>query len=157
MSRATPSNSLRVVLLIIVLAQLLIPLLHGHFGTPKQTGLHVHTALSGVVDSHSGFGRFVDHESLSHGHQDADHHDVGLTSAEPFAIGAEPAIEPLGFSLLLLAAAAVGVAALTLMLLAAMAFCAAKPRRAYCSPARPIQWRDRINRPPPSQAPPLFH
>ncbi|SDD84827.1 hypothetical protein SAMN05216345_11836 [Cupriavidus sp. YR651] len=142
-------------LLIIVLAQLLIPLLHGHFGTPKQTGLHVHTALSGVVNSHSDFG-FVDHESLSHGHQDAGHHGVGLTSSEPFAVGVEPAIEPLNLSSLLLAVAAVGVSALTLMLLAAMACCASASRRAYRLPPRPIQWRDRINRPPPSQAPPLF-
>jgi len=141
MSRATPSLSLRVVLLLIVLAQLLIPLLHGHFGTPKQTGLHVHSALSGTVDSHSGSAAARHHEAL--------------TSAEPFAVGVEPAIEPLALSPLLLAAAAVGVPALTLMLLAALACCAA-PRRACRRPSPPTRWRDRINRPPPSQAPPLF-
>ncbi|MBU69954.1 MAG: hypothetical protein CL858_31790 [Cupriavidus sp.] len=156
MLRATPSASLRVVLLIIVLAQLLIPLLHGHFGTPKQTGLHVHSAFSGMVDSHFGYGEFFNQEASSLGQQIAHDHGTGLKSAEPFAVGVEPAIEPLNLSSLILAAAAVGLSALTFMLLASMACCTAAARRVYCLPPPPPRWRDRINGPPPSQAPPLF-
>ena len=147
MTRATLSIPLRgALLLIIVLAQLLTPLLHGHFGTPTQTGLHVHTTPSRTVDSHS---RFV--AVPEHGH----HHLHAFTShREPFEVDVETAIGPLSFSLLLLAAAVPGASVLTFLLLAALAIYAT-PRRVWRPAPTCGRWSSRVSRPPPSQAPPL--
>ncbi|WP_349676321.1 hypothetical protein [Ralstonia sp. UBA689] len=140
-------------LLIIVLTQLLSPLLHGHLGTPKQTGLHVHASLSGAVDSHF--------QSLESSHARASSqavhaidHDWVLTSKEPFEVDVEPAIGPKDLSTFLWAAVGPGVSALTFLLLTALA-CAAISRRAFRPAPVRARWRDRINRPPPAQAPPL--
>ena len=144
MSRASLSVSLRaVMLLIIVLMQLLSPLLHGHLGTPKQAGLHVHTALSVAVDSHFQSTSFVGG------------HDWVLTNPEPFEVDVEPAICPVDLTALLCAASAAGISALTFFLLAALA-CASVSRAAYRPAPIRARWRDRINRPPPAQAPPLL-
>ena len=130
-------------LLIIVLMQLLSPLLHGHLGTPKQAGLHVHTALSVAVDSHFQSTSFVGG------------HDWVLTNPEPFEVDVEPAIGPVDLTALLCAASAAGISALTFFLLAALA-CASVSRAAYRPAPIRARWRDRINRPPPAQAPPLL-
>ncbi|AVA35250.1 hypothetical protein C3Z06_17635 [Cupriavidus metallidurans] len=144
MTRATASIPLRgALLLIIVLAQLLTPLLHGHIGTPNQTGLHVHTSPSRSFDS----------ESLS-GHGDHHRHAFG-SHREPFEVDVETAIGPLSFSLLLQAAAVLGASVLTFVLLAALAVYIT-PRRAW-RPASPRgRWSSRVGWPPPAQAPPIF-
>ena len=155
MSRASLSVSLRaVMLLIIVMTQLLSPLLHGHLGTPRQAGLHVHTALSVAVDSH------FQSTSGVQGHPAAvvdavAPHDWVLTSQEPFEIDVEPALGPVDLAALFWAASAAAVSALTFFLLAALA-CAAVSRPAYRPAPVRARWRDRINRPPPAHAPPLF-
>ncbi|MCT7314176.1 hypothetical protein N5J06_24670 [Ralstonia sp. CHL-2022] len=140
-------------LLTIVLMQLLSPLLHGHLGTPKQFGLHVHTALPGAVDSHL--------QSISFAHRPSEEasvassfHDWALTSQEPFEVDVEPAIGPAELGAFLWAAAAPGVSALTFLLLAALALAALLRPTYRPTPVR-ARWRDRINRPPPAQAPPL--
>lgn len=154
MLRATPSVSLRAVLLLaIVLAQLLSPLLHGHLGTPKQVGLHVHTALSGAVDSHSHSHGFFHHQA-SYREADAVGHDLVLTCKEPFEVDVEPAISPMDLTAFLWTAAGPGVSALTFILLAALA-CSAVSRPAFRPAPIRARWRDRISRPPPAQAPPL--
>lgn len=146
-TRATLSIPLRgALLLIIVLAQLLTPLLHGHIGTPTQTGLHVHTTPSWPVDSHSRFEAL-----LGHGH----HHHAIASHREPFEVDVETAIEPLSFSLLLQAAAVLGVSVLTFLLLEALALHAI-PLRLWRPAPRCSRWSSRVSRPPPSQAPPLY-
>ena len=154
MSRASPSVSLRaVVLLVVVLTQLLSPLLHGHLGTPKQAGLHVHTAFPAAVDSHF--------RSLDFSHREASvqevnvfDHDLALTSREPFEIDVEPAISPFDLAAFLLAAGPVA-SVLTFILLAALACCAVLRPAFRPAPIR-ARWRDQGSRPPPAQAPPLF-
>ncbi|KWR88346.1 hypothetical protein RM96_20215 [Cupriavidus sp. IDO] len=154
MPRATASISLRaIMLLVIVLTQLLSPLLHGHLGTPKQTGLHVHTALSGTVDSHFQSLDSSRHQASSL-EVDAADHDLALTSKEPFEVDVELAIGPLELAAFLLAAGP-AVSALTFILLAALA-CSTRSRPAFRPAPIRARWRDRINRPPPAQAPPLF-
>lgn len=155
MSRASLSVSLRaVMLLIIVLMQLLSPLLHGHLGTPKQAGLHVHTALSVAVDSHFQSTSFANRH-LATAPDVVGGHDWVLTSPEPFEVDVEPAIGPVDLTALLCAASAAGISALTFFLLAALA-CASVSRAAYRPAPIRARWRDRINRPPPAQAPPLL-
>ena len=155
MSRASLSVSLRAaMLLIIVMMQLLSPLLHGHLGTPKQAGLHVHTALPVAADSHFQSTSFADR------HRSASPDAVGgpdwvLTSQEPFEVDVEPAISSVELTALLCAASAAGVSALTFFLLAALA-CASVSRPAYRPAPVRARWRHRINRPPPAQAPPLL-
>jgi hypothetical protein len=154
MSRATASLSLRAMLLLtIVLMQLLSPLLHGHLGTPKQSGLHVHTALPAAVDSHFQSVSFA-HRPPAIAEVAPRLHDWALTSQEPFEVDVEPAIGPADLAAFLWAAAAAGVSALTFLLLAALAG-AAVLRPAYQPAPVRARWRDRINRPPPAQAPPL--
>ncbi|MCP1170873.1 MAG: hypothetical protein ACTHNO_12775 [Ralstonia sp.] len=140
-------------LLTIVLMQLLSPLLHGHLGTPKQFGLHVHTAVPAAVDSHFQSVAFA-HRPLIEESAVAGRHDLTLTSQEPFEVDVEPAIGPADLGAFLWAAAAPGVSALTFLLLAALAL-AAVLRPAYRPTPVRARWRDRINRPPPAQAPPL--
>lgn len=67
-------------LLLIMVAQLLIPLLHSHFGTPNQAGLHIHAAPSRVADSH--FHLFVAHGSFT---------DVDEDHVEPFEVDVQDA------------------------------------------------------------------
>lgn len=155
MSRATLSVSLRAaMLLLIMVMQLLSPLLHGHLGTPRQTGLHVHTALSGAVDSHFSTLEYSHHQTLAL-NRDAVDHDLSLTCKEPFEVDVEPAISPLELAAFLLAASGPGVSALTFILLAALA-CCARSRPAFQPAPIRARWRDRINRPSPAQAPPRF-
>ncbi|WP_260392988.1 hypothetical protein [Ralstonia sp. SET104] len=154
MPRATASISLRAMLLLtIVLMQLLSPLLHGHLGTPKQSGLHVHAALPAAVDSHFQFTSFA-HRSPSDESVWTGLHDWALTSHEPFEVDVEPAIGPAKLAAFLWAASAAGVSALTFLLLAALAG-AAVLRPAYRPTPVRARSRDRVNRPPPAQAPPL--
>ncbi|WP_315862372.1 hypothetical protein [Ralstonia soli] len=141
-------------LLIIVLAQLLSPLLHGHLGTPKQAGLHVHTALPVAADSHFQSTLFG-HGRLSAELNAIGDHDWVLTSQEPFEVDVELAIGPADLAAFLWAASSAGISALTFFLLAALA-CAGALRPAYRPAPMRARWRDRINRPPPAQAPPLL-
>lgn len=139
-------------LLTIVLMQLLSPLLHGHLGTPKQFGLHVHTAVPAAVDSHFQSAAFAQRPLIEES-AGAGRHDWALTSQEPFEVDVEPAIGPADPGAFLWAATAPGVSALTFLLLAALAL-AAVLRSAYRPTPVRARWRDRINRPPPAQAPP---
>ncbi|MGC5887297.1 hypothetical protein [Ralstonia pseudosolanacearum] len=141
-------------LLTIVLMQLLSPLLHGHLGTPKQSGLHVHTALPAAVDSHFQSISFA-YRPPAEESTTSYLHDWALTSQEPFEVDVEPAIGPADLAAFLWVAAVAGVAALTFLLLAALAG-AAVLRPAYRPAPILARWRDRINRPPPAQAPPLL-
>jgi len=150
MSNAMTSISLRGgMLLIIVSAQLLTPLLHGHIGIPKQTGLHMHVGLSGTADS-----QFRSHDA-SNGSLDGLHVAGSQLNAEPVEVDVEPAIGPLALAVPILAVAVLGVSALTFMLLAALARCATPLRAFYSAPVR-ARWRKHISRPPLAQAPPLF-
>jgi len=147
MTRATLSIPLRgALLLIIVLAQLLTPLLHGHIGTPTQTGLHVHTTPSRTVDSHSRFELLP-----GHGH----HHHAFAGHREPFEIDVETGIGPLSFSMLLQAAAVLGASVLTFLLLEALAV-HSMPRQPWRPAPRCARWSSRVSRLPPAQAPPLY-
>ncbi|WP_316666969.1 hypothetical protein [Ralstonia psammae] len=142
-------------LLTIVLMQLLSPLLHGHLGTPKQFGLHVHTALPAAVDSHfqsTSFG----HRPPTEDSAETSPHDWAVKSQEPFEVDVEPAIGPAELAAFLWAASAAGVSPLTFLLLAALA-CASVSRPAPRPTPLRARWRDRINRPPPAQAPPLLY
>ncbi len=147
MTRATASIPLRgALLLIIVLAQLLTPLLHGHIGTPNQTGLHVHTTPSWTVDSHSRF-------EMSHGHEH--YHHALAAHREPFEVDVETAIGPFSFSLLLQAAAVLGASVLTFLLWAALAVYVT-PRRVWRRVSPCGRWSSRVGWPPPAQAPPVL-
>jgi hypothetical protein len=147
MTRATLSVPLRgALLLIIVLAQLLTPLLHGHIGTPTQTGLHVHTTPSRSVDSHSRFELLPGHEH---------HHHAFASHREPFEVDVETGIGPASFTLLLLAAAVLGASVLTFLLREALAV-HAMPRPRWRAVPRCGRWSSRVSRPPPAQAPPLY-
>ncbi len=133
------------VLLFIMVAQLLIPLLHGHFGTPNQAGLHVHAMPSRGADSHF---LCAARDSLSEQQKDS-------LQAEPFEVDVQAALQPLDtFPMPLLAV--VGLALLTMGLRAARMRCVA-PRlmpRLYPPPRIP-RWRGRVIKPSPSRAPPL--
>ena len=141
MSRARWRLSLRgAALLLIVVAQLLIPLLHGHFGTPNQAGLHVHVAPSKTADSHF--------HSLAHTAHDQGLHDDG----EPFEVDVQGALQPLNPLPLL---AAVGLALLTFGLRAAqMRSIAPRPAPRIAPTPPPVRWRGVAVRPFAAQAPP---
>lgn len=148
MSRAIQRLSLRSALLLLIMAaQLLIPLLHGHFGTPNQSGLHVHTTPSRIADSH--FHLFTGHDSRSD-------HPAPQAQAEPFEVDVQNALQPLD----LLAApllAIIGLALLTWGLRASRMRCiAARPVPRPKPVHRLWPWRGRIIRPSPAQAPPQF-
>ncbi|WP_280191757.1 hypothetical protein [Delftia sp. PS-11] len=151
MSRAIREIPLRsaVLLLLIMVAQLLAPLLHSHFGTPNRDGLHVHAAPSRVADSH--FHLFTAHGTLGD-----EHSSHALPSdAEPFEVDVQDALQPLDL-LALPAMALIGLALLTLGLRAARMRCSAprptpSPEPLRLSPC----WRGRVIRPSPAQAPPL--
>ncbi|WP_027015493.1 hypothetical protein [Comamonas composti] len=143
MSCANRSLFLRsAVLLLIMVAQLLTPLLHGHFGTPNQAGLHVHPHPSRVADSHL--------EALRDLHAD-DH--PALQHAEPFEVDVQTSLQPL-IDLPLFAA--VGLILLSIGLQAAHVRCnAPKPLPRLVPEPLSARWRGRIIKPSPSQAPPL--
>ncbi|WP_043008193.1 hypothetical protein [Comamonas testosteroni] len=145
MSRATQRLSLRSALLLLIMAaQLLIPLLHGHFGTPNQSGLHVHTTPSRIADSH--FHLFREHDAL--GEQFADQ-----IQAEPFEVDVQNALQPLDLPAPLLAV--IGLTLLTLGLRASLMRCiAARPVPRLKPPHRLSHWQGRLIRPSPAQAPP---
>ena len=155
MSRASLGVSLRAAMLFfIMLTQLLSPLLHGHLGTPKQAGLHVHAALPAAVDSH--FQSIFSANLPPSAETDTiGLHDWALTSQEPFEVDVEPAVSPAELTAFLWAASAAGVSTLTFFLLAALAFASVSGPAHRPAPVRAC-WRDRINRPPPAQAPPLL-
>lgn len=143
MSRARWRLSLRgAALLLIVVAQLLIPLLHGHFGTPNQAGLHVHVTPSKTADSHF--------HSLAHTAHDQGLHDDG----EPFEVDVQGALQPLN-PLPLPLLAAVGLALLTFGLRAAqMRSIAPRPAPRIAPTPPPVRWRGVAVRPFAAQAPP---
>ncbi|MBS0293604.1 MAG: hypothetical protein JSS01_13935 [Proteobacteria bacterium] len=150
MSQATQGAFLRsALLLLIMVAQLLIPLLHGHFGTPNQAGLHVHAAPSRMVEAawHSAAAPALSADL--HEHQ-------ALAGDEPFEVDVQSALQPLD-QLPQPLLAVVGLALLTLGLRAARMRCVAlrpTPRR---EPERlSPRWRGRVIRPSPAQAPPQF-
>lgn len=134
-------------LLLIMVAQLLIPLLHGHFGTPNQAGLHVHAMPSRMADSH--FHLFA-------GHGTADDLHSHLAQAEPFEVDVQDALQPLDLLPMPLLAV-MGLALLTLGLRAARMRCVAPRPMPGPEPACQIpRWRGRVIRPSPAQAPPLL-
>ena len=150
MSRANQRPSLRsVMLLLIMVAQLLIPLLHGHFGTPNQAGLHVHTTPSRLADSH--FHQLVTHDAS----RDLHEHASLSGEAEPFEIDVQDGIQPLDLIPTPMLAI-IGLVLLTLGLRAARMRCVAPRPAPRPDPARRISlWRGRVIRPSPAQAPPL--
>ncbi|MBV8250623.1 MAG: hypothetical protein JO200_19515 [Comamonas sp.] len=149
MSRAIQRLSLRsAVLLLIMVAQLLIPLLHGHFGTPNQAGLHVHATPSRMADSH--FHLFTPHDS-----HELHEHPASSAEAEPFEVDVQDALQPLDLLPMPLLAV-IGLALLTLGLRAARMRCVAPRPTPRPEPARRLPlWRGRVIRPSPAQAPPL--
>lgn len=150
MSRANQRPSLRsVMLLLIMVAQLLTPLLHGHFGTPNQAGLHVHTTPSRLADSH--FHQLVAHDAS----RDLHEHASLSGEAEPFEIDVQDGIQPLDLIPTPMLAI-IGLVLLTLGLRAARMRCVAPRPAPRPDPARRISlWRGRVIRPSPAQAPPL--
>lgn len=136
-------------LLLIMVAQLLIPLLHGHFGTPKLAGLHVHAAPSHTVDAPFHAGPALALPSALHDRE-------ALQGAETFEVDVQSALQPLDLLLMPLLAA-VGLALLTLGLRAARMRCTAPRPAPHPEPERLSPcWRGRVIRPFPAQAPPLF-
>ncbi|CAB5717224.1 Uncharacterised protein [Delftia tsuruhatensis] len=136
--------SLKSALLLMMVAQLLIPLLHSHFGTPNQAGLHIHAAPSRVADSH--FHLFMAHGSVG---------DMDEQPVEPFEVDVQDALQPLDLLPMPLLAV-IGLALLTLGLRAARMRSIA-PRPAPIAPPLRLsaRWRGRVIRPSPAQAPPL--
>ncbi|WP_454726076.1 MULTISPECIES: hypothetical protein [Cupriavidus] len=136
-------------MLLLFSLQLLAPLLHGHVGTPKLHGLHVHTALQGEVGSYSL------HDSQLAARSSGAHADSALSTAEPLEVDVETAIGPVAFSLCAQVADAI------VGLVFAFLLCAAPPRQAL----RRVRWRERApqrwrggdSRPPPAHAPPFTH
>ncbi|WP_416050939.1 hypothetical protein [Cupriavidus basilensis] len=129
-------------LLLLFAMQLLTPLLHGHLGTPKLHGLHVHTALQGAVNSYSPSAS----SPLPAG-------SVALIAVEPLEVDVQTAIGPIAFSL------HVEVADVLIGLVFAFLLFAARPlpvfRRLPWRQRTPPRWRGSDSRPPPAHAPPL--
>lgn len=148
MSRAIQRLSLRSALLLVIMAaQLLIPLLHGHFGTPNQSGLHVHTTPSRIADSH--FHLFTGYDS----HSD---HDVLQAQSEPFEVDVQNALQPLDLLPVPLLAV-IGLILLTWGLRASLMRCTAARPTPPPEPAHRLsRWQGRVIRPSPAQAPPQF-
>ena len=148
MSHAIQRPSLRSALLLLIMAaQLLIPLLHGHFGTPNQSGLHVHTTPSRIADSHLHL--FTGHDSLSN-------HDVDQAQSEPFEVDVQNALQPLDLLPVPLLAV-IGLALLTRGLRAARMRCIAARLLPRPEPSHMLShWCGRVIRPSPAQAPPQF-
>ncbi len=150
-----PSVSLRgVVLVLFVLTQLLTPLLHGHFGTPIQTGLHVHAGLPGETDSHFWVAALSMDTTVPEGLQKADHVDSPLASGDSFEVDVESGLGPLVLAALIQPGVLPGLSILTFVLLAALA--RGFTRRSPFHPAPAPRWRTCFSHPPPAQAPPQF-
>ncbi len=144
MFRADRPSFCRGALLILLFAmQLLTPLLHGHLGTPKLHGLHVHTALPGAVNSYS--------PSAS---TPAGHAGSALVAVEPPEVDVQTAIGPIAFSLHVQAAADVLIGLVFAFLLLAVPPLQA-PRRLQRRERTPPRWRSGGSRPPPALAPPF--
>lgn len=135
-------------LLLIMAAQLLIPLLHSHFGSPNQAGLHVHALPSRAALSEVRVQTPASAAVDTHGHPAA------LKIGEPFEVDVQDALQPLDQLPLPLLAAA-GLALLTLGLQAARMRCIASRPSPRAAPERPNP-RGRVVRPSPARAPPLF-
>lgn len=149
MSRAIQILSLRsaLLLLLIMAAQLLIPLLHGHFGTPNQSGLHVHATPSRIADSH--FHLFTGQDSVSD-------HEVHQAQSEPFEVDVQNALQPLDLLPVPLLAV-IGLTLLTWGLRASLMRCTAARPTSPPEPAHRLsRWQGRVIRPSPAQAPPQF-
>ncbi|WP_459569000.1 hypothetical protein [Cupriavidus sp. 8B] len=143
MFRADRPSFWRGALLLLLFAmQLLTPLLHGHLGTPKLHGLHVHTALQGAVNSYSPSA------ALSAGHAGS-----ALIAVEPLEVDVQTAIGPIAFSL------HVQAADVLIGLVFAFLLFAARPlpvfRRLPWRERTPPRWRGSDSRPPPAHAPPF--
>lgn len=152
MSRAIQRLPLRsaVLLLLIMVAQLLIPLLHGHFGTPNQAGLHIHAAPSRVADSH--FHLFIAHGTF----EAAGEHHAPPGGTEPFEVDVQDALQPLDLMPMPLLAI-IGLLLLTWGLRAARLRCIELRPSPPPAPERlSLRWIGRVIRPSPAQAPPLF-
>lgn len=140
MFRADRPSFWRGALLLLLFAmQLLTPLLHGHLGTPKLHGLHVHTALQGAVNSYSP-------SASSAG-------SAALIAVEPLEVDVQTAIGPIAFSL------HVQAADVLIGLVFAFLLFAARPlpvfRRLPWRERTPPRWRGSDSRPPPAHAPPF--
>jgi hypothetical protein len=128
-------------LLLLFAMQLLTPLLHGHLGTPKLHGLHVHTALQGAVNSYS--------PSVS---SSAGHTGSALIAVEPIEVDVQTAIGPIAFSLHVQAADVLIGLVFAFLLFALPPLQA--PRRLPRRERAPPRWRSGDSRPPPAHAPP---
>ncbi|KAF7962747.1 hypothetical protein AWV80_18075 [Cupriavidus sp. UYMU48A] len=142
------------VLVLFVLTQLLTPLLHGHFGTPIQTGLHMHAGLPAETDSHFHAAASSTGTTATDGIEDHAHTDSSLANGDSFEVDVAFGIGPLVLAALVQPGVLPGLSILTLVLLAALA-------RGFTqrSPFRPVpapRWRCCFSQPPPAQAPPQF-
>ena len=136
-------------LLLIMVAQLLTPFLHGHFGTPNQAGLHVHTMPSRMADSH--FHQISAHEASRESQSRASMPG----EAEPFEVDVQDGLQPMDLMPMPMLAI-VGLVLLTLGLRASRMRCVApRPAPRPDSARRISLWRGRVIRPSPAQAPPL--
>lgn len=153
---SSPSLLLRALLLLLVCTtQLLSPLMHGHIGTPRQTGLHVHAAPLRPAHLHadtpSSQGAALASVSVI---GDREHHRAACND-EPFEVDVEPGSDPADLPSLavpdgLLAILSPATFSLLLVLAASVLAVPAVQR------GRPtLRWRDLAGHPPPSQAPPL--
>ncbi|MDF3888611.1 hypothetical protein, partial [Cupriavidus basilensis] len=131
MFRADRPSFFRGVLLLLLFAmQLLTPLLHGHLGTPKLHGLHVHTALQGAVNSYSPSAS----PSVS-----AAHDGSALVAVEPLEVDVQTAIGPIAFTLHVQAADVLVGLVFAFLLFAALPLPA--PRRLPWRERTPPRWR----------------
>lgn len=140
-----PSFCRGALLLLLFAMQLLTPLLHGHLGTPKLHGLHVHTALHGAVNSYS--------PSASSPSSALPAGSAALIAVEPLEVDVQTAIGPIAFSL------HVQAADVLIGLVFAFLLFAARPlpvfRRLPWRQRTPPRWRGSDSRPPPAHAPPF--
>ncbi|UIF87962.1 hypothetical protein KAF44_21970 (plasmid) [Cupriavidus necator] len=137
-----------------MLTQLLTPLLHGHFGTPIQTGLHMHAGLPAETNSHFRAAASFKGTTAPDVLEDHAHADSYLASGDSFEVDVESGIEPLLLAALILPGLLPGLSILTFVLLAALA--SDSTRGSYFHPAPAPRWRCCFRHPPPAQAPPQF-
>lgn len=152
MSRTDGKHFLNGVMLLLLLAmQLVAPLLHAHFGTPKLKGLHVHTALPTAVNSYLP----SDHVNASAqvDARDASHitHAPNANGSEPLEVDIEDGIAPATFSMYAHPMAAL-VCLIAFVVLLAPRLAPTRARR-YRRERTPPRWHGGST-PPPAHAPP---
>jgi len=133
-------------LLLLFTMQLLTPLLHGHFGTPKLTGLHVHLLQQSAIYSYSHSAEAGDVAAAAQ----SGGTDAVAVALEPREVDVQTAIGPL-----LLALDVRPVERLVGLIFAFVVLASAMPMPRWRP--RPIRLRVRRGeaRRPPAQAPPF--